>query len=66
MVKLGTVGLRAGRHVGEDSIATGLFERVLLQIGGLVAGADPRIPVCHACHACHGTITRQSAHLVRH
>ena len=24
MVKLGTVGLRAGRHVGEDSIATGL------------------------------------------
>ena len=42
------------------------FECVPLQVCGLAAGADPRIPVCHACHACNSTITRQSAHLVRH
>lgn len=41
-------------------------ECVPLQVCGLAAGADPRIPVCHACHACNSTITRQSAHLVRH
>lgn len=66
MVEFGTMGLCTGRHVGEDSITTGLFECVPLQVGGLVSGADARVAVCHACHVCHGTITRQSDHLVRH
>lgn len=44
MVEFGTVGLGAGCHVGEDSITTGLFECVLLQVGGLVAGADAAYP----------------------
>lgn len=64
MVEFGTVRFRAGGHVGEYPVAAGFFECVLLQVGGLVAGADARVAVCHACHVCHGTITRQSAHLM--
>lgn len=50
MVEFGTVGPRAGGHVGEDPVAPGPLQRVPLQISGLVAGADPRVPVDHARH----------------
>lgn len=59
VVELGTVGPRAGGHVGEDPVASGLLERVLLQVGGLVAGADPRVSVSHARHVTNHTTTRQ-------
>lgn len=50
VVEFGTVRLRVGRHVGEDPIAAGPHGCVLLQVGGLVAGADPRVSVNHARH----------------
>lgn len=50
MVEFGTVGPRAGSHVGEDPVAPGPLQRVPLQISGLVSGADPRVPVDHARH----------------
>lgn len=59
MVEFRTVRLRAGRHVREDPIAPRLRQRILLQVGGLIAGADPRVSVNHARHAPNHTITRQ-------
>ena len=59
VVEFGTVRPRAGRHVGEDPVAPGLLQRVPLQIGGLVARADPRVSVNHARHAIDHTTTRQ-------
>ena len=59
VVEFGTVRPRAGRHVGEDPVAPGLLECVLLQISGLVARADPRVSVNHARHAIDHTTTRQ-------
>ena len=57
-VVFGTVGLRAGGHVCEDPVAAGFFERILLQIGGLTAGADPRVSVDHARHTTNHTTAR--------
>ena len=59
VVEFGTVRPRPGRHVGEDPVAPGLLQRVPLQIGGLVARADPRVSVNHARHAIDHTTTRQ-------
>lgn len=59
MVEFRTVRLRAGRHVREDPVASRLHKCVLLQVGGLVAGTDPRVSVNHARHAPNHTITRQ-------
>lgn len=42
MVEFGTVRFRTGGHVDEYPVAAGFFECVLLQVGGLVAGADAR------------------------
>lgn len=59
VVKFGTVGPRAGGHVSEDPVAPGPLERVLLQISGLVVGADSCVSVDHARHAPNHTTTRQ-------
>lgn len=60
VIEFGTVRLRAGRHVREDPVASHLHQRILLQVGGLVAGTDPRVSVNHARHAPNRhTITRQ-------
>ena len=59
MVKLRTMGLRAGGHVGEDHVAAGILKCVLLQAGGLVVGGDPRVSVNHARHVSDHATTRQ-------
>ena len=59
VVEFGTVGPRAGGHVGEDPVAPGPLQRVPLQVGGLVVGADSCVSVDHARHAPSHTTTRQ-------
>ncbi len=66
VAELGTVRLRAGRDVGEDPVAARPHERVLLQVDGLAAGADPRVSVNHAHHATNHTTTRQRHGVTEH
>lgn len=47
--QLGLVCLRAGRLLGEHLLATGVAERLELQLGRLVGRADPGIADPHAC-----------------